>query len=82
MKFDDIECLKVTFIKTLGYSIVVLATIAKVPQIINIIKAGSTYGLSMFSIFVESVGFVLTVGYSYHYGNPFATYGELVFLFI
>jgi len=82
MEFDDIECLKVTFIKTLGYAIVVLATVGKVPQIVNILKAGSTDGLSMFSIFVESVGYVLTVGYNYHSGYPFGTYGELFFLFL
>jgi len=82
MNFNDIECLKVTFIKALGYAIVVLGTIAKVPQVINILRAGSTDGLSMFSIFVESMGYVLTVGYNYHFGYSFNNYGELVFLFI
>lgn len=78
----DMNCLKVSCIRCLGYIIVVLSTIAKVPQIVNIVKAKSTGGLSMTSILVESIGYSLMVGYNMHYNYPFSTYGELVFLLI
>ena len=57
------ECLQVVVVKTLGYAVVCLAPVAKVPQIVNVIKGG-VQGLSFTSLFVESVGYTLMVGYN------------------
>ena len=81
MSFSS-ECLKKSLIKSLGYSIVILGSIAKVPLMLNIMKAGSTSGLSMFGLFIESFGCSLMIGYNVHNNNEFNIYGELVFLLL
>jgi len=82
LKNFDMECLKFVFSKLLGYSIVFASSIVKVPQVINIVRAGSTEGLTELVLYMESIGYVLGVLYPMHYGQPFSTYGESLFIAI
>lgn len=51
----DLPCLKISFSKLLGLAIVLLAPMAKIPQIINIVKGSSVKGLSYQSLFIEVI---------------------------
>jgi len=78
----DIKCLKFVFSKLLGYGIVFASAILKVPQILNIIRAKSTAGLNELVLYMEMLGYMVSMLYSMHYGMPFSTYGESVFITI
>ena len=79
-KIFDMQCFKTVFAKMLGYGIITSSTIVKVPQIINIIKAGDTKGLSELVLYMEVLGYMISMFYPYHYGQPFSSYGECVFI--
>jgi mannose-P-dolichol utilization defect protein 1 len=63
-------------------SMVVLAGAlgVKLPQIVNILRSGSTRGLSPSMYVLECVGYTMTVIYNLRHAYPFSTYGESVFL--
>ena len=65
----------------LGYGIVVGSAGVKMPQIYNIVKAGSVHGLSGTSLLVEWASSVATLSYYLPLGYPFSTWGENFFLF-
>eukprot|EP00826_Nyctotherus_ovalis_P017746 TRINITY_DN15241_c0_g2_i2.p1 TRINITY_DN15241_c0_g2~~TRINITY_DN15241_c0_g2_i2.p1 ORF type:complete len:188 (+),score=34.68 TRINITY_DN15241_c0_g2_i2:190-753(+) len=81
-KTFNVQCLKLVFSKLLGYGIVFASSIVKVPQVINIVRAGNTEGLSEFMLYMESFGYILSIMYPLHYNQPFSTYGESVFIAI
>ncbi|RLM85258.1 hypothetical protein C2845_PM04G24420 [Panicum miliaceum] len=68
--------------KVLGYSIIAASTVAKLPQILKILKHGSVRGLSVASFELEVVGYTIALAYCIHKGLPFSAYGELAFLLI
>nr|KAJ3419507.1 hypothetical protein HK105_006866 [Polyrhizophydium stewartii] len=74
------DCFKLLLSKGLSLGIVVGSSILKVPQIINILAAGSAEGLSFLSVFVETVSIAITVAFNYRLHNPFSAYGENVFV--
>ena len=53
MDFADMECVKFTISKGLGFAIVVGSGILKVPQIIKIVMNGSVEGLAAISTYIE-----------------------------
>jgi len=80
LNFLDVPCLKMLIAKALGYLIILGSAIVKVPQIINIVKAGSAEGLSLMSLFADLVGITFTMAYAIHKGFPISTYGENMFM--
>lgn len=80
--FAQGECLKYTLSKLLGLLIVVLAPLSKLPQIINIVVAGSVEGLNTTAYLMETFGYLVFFVYNYRSGYPFSTYGEVLFIYI
>jgi len=62
LDISDIDCIKFTISKGIGYAIVVGAGILKIPQIIKILKNGSVEGLNNYSYYIESVVYMHTTG--------------------
>ena len=53
MDFTNVECIKFTIMKVLGYLIIAGAFIIKVPQILKIMKNKSVAGISKFLFYIE-----------------------------
>lgn len=70
------ECVSLAISKTLGIGIITAASVVKVPQIIKLVKSGSSEGLSFTSYLLETASFVITLAYNIRNGFPFSTYGE------
>lgn len=66
--------------KTLGLGILSSSSLVKLPQIISILKSGSTSGLSFFSILLETVSYLISTAYNFRKGNDFVTFGETSFV--
>ena len=64
--------------KLLSVGIIGLSLVIKVPLIINILKRGSTEGLSFGVNFSELLTCLLTAGYNFHFGYIFSTYAESI----
>ena len=77
----DPPCLKFVISKCLGYAIVAGSALVKLPQVYNIVKAGSVDGLSGSSILIEWSATVCTFAYYIALGYPFSTWGENFFIF-
>ena len=80
--FSDPTCLKFTFSKAVGVLVVGGSFIYKVPQIINIMKAGSSKGIQASAIYFESFTFLHTLVYSRHLLLDFSVYGETIFILV
>ncbi len=74
------DCLKKTIAKFVGYGIVIASSVVKLPQVVNIIRARSTEGVSDVVLHVESIGYLTSFFYPLHYSMPFSAYGESLFL--
>jgi mannose-P-dolichol utilization defect 1 len=70
------SCSSLFISKSLGYAIVVGASIVKVPQILKIVSAGSVQGLSLLAILLETYCYMILLAFSFIQGFPFSTYGE------
>lgn len=55
----DIQCMKLAFSEVLSYAIVVLAPIAKIPQITKVVSSKSVEGLSFVSFLVDVLAFFI-----------------------
>ncbi|KAJ3159979.1 hypothetical protein HDU86_001244 [Geranomyces michiganensis] len=75
-----IDCFKLLVSKCLGLGIVLGGTILKVPQILKIVSAGRTDGVSFLSYLLETAAYTISLAYNYRSGNPFSTYGEMGFI--
>ena len=64
--FSDLGCIGFTLSKLVGFAIVGGSAILKVPQIINILKAGSSEGVSSKSYYFETIVFVNTMSNARH----------------
>lgn len=56
------------------------ATIVKVPQILNVVRAGSAEGINSVSIELEVLGYFIQSTYGFLLALPFSTYGEALLL--
>lgn len=79
---SDLECVKKTVSEVLGYAIITGAFIVKVPQILNIVRSGSTTGLAPSSFYLETVAFTSTVVYSLAQGHDFNSFGEALVVLV
>jgi mannose-P-dolichol utilization defect protein 1 len=78
----DASCIQLIISKMLGYSIIVLSCILKVPQIKNMLNAKSDKGLNYISVYSEIILYLFSALYSFHYRNPISTYGENIIVLI
>ena len=62
----------------LGYGILAGSVLVKVPQLLNVLRAGSAAGLSPLSCELETLGLVIAVTYGFLMGLPFSAFGETV----
>ncbi|KAH8823489.1 hypothetical protein DL96DRAFT_1670907 [Flagelloscypha sp. PMI_526] len=80
LELSDIKCLKYGLSKGLGIGIVIGGSIMKLPQVLLIVRARSSRGLSLPSYIMESVAYAINLAYSNRNQFPFSTYGENLFL--
>ncbi|KAH9254748.1 hypothetical protein BASA82_000355 [Batrachochytrium salamandrivorans] len=80
--FLDTACLKLTLTKAVGYAIVLLSAVLKLPMIINVLKARSTIGLNTPSVALECVSQSLAVSAALKKQTPFGLWGESVIIFV
>ena len=66
------ECLKKSLVKAVGYAIVVLSSILKLPIIVNIIKNQSAIGLSASSLLIEITALSASFSQSIIKQHPFS----------
>ena len=71
-----------TFSKCIGYMIIGGSTFFKLPQVISILKAGSTEGISSWSYYFETLVFVNTLAASRHLDLPISVYGETIIIIV
>ncbi|KAI9227330.1 MAG: hypothetical protein DHS80DRAFT_17346 [Piptocephalis tieghemiana] len=76
----DVPCLKYSLSKGIGFGCVAGGAVVKVPQIIKIVQASSTRGLSQASYLMETAGSFVVLAYNVRNGFPFSTYGETIFI--
>ena len=62
----------------MGYGILAGSTLVKVPQLLNVVRAGSAEGLNPLSIELESLGLSIGTLYGFMNGLPFSAFGEVV----
>jgi len=79
LDFKDAACLKATFTTLLGYALVLGAAVVKLPQLYNVVLKGAE-GLSTLSLFIENLGFSVTIADAVQAGIPFDKYGESMFI--
>ena len=80
--YSNRDCTSLVLSKLLGMSIVLGSSLVKLPQVVTILLAGSTKGLSSFSLYAELLAYVITWSYSAFQKFPFTTWGESMFLTI
>eukprot|EP01083_Nonionella_stella_P300251 1023966_1 len=80
--FINDGCAATVISKLLGYAIICGSFALKIPQIIKIVSAKSAAGLSVLSIVIESLAFLVTTAYFYRQGYAASTYGESPIIFI
>lgn len=73
-------CLKTSISKALGYAIILGACVVKVPQIIAIVRNGSTEGISANATYLDLLGYLLQSAYHLILGSPFSAYGETLII--
>ncbi|KAI8070626.1 uncharacterized protein B0P05DRAFT_474329 [Gilbertella persicaria] len=82
LNIKDIDCIKYAISKGLGLGIVLGGSIVKVPQILTILRNKSAQGLSLTSYLLETLSYFITLSYNLRQGNPFSTFGEIMFICI
>lgn len=78
---DDYAAVWNFFTKFLSYGIVVGSSTLKVPQILKILKSGSASGISLLSILVELLAYVISLSWGIRQRLPFSDYGENAIIF-
>ena len=73
-------CIQIFLMKVWSYIIIAMSALMRFPQIVKSIQKKTTKGLSQFSVFAELFGFSVNLFYNVHYGYPFTTYGNMIFL--
>ncbi|KAL4962148.1 putative monosaccharide-P-dolichol utilization protein [Aspergillus stella-maris] len=74
------ECTSLAISKALGIGIVGASGIVKVPQILKLIRSGSSSGVSFVSYALETASLLITLSYGVRSQFPFSTYGESAFI--
>lgn len=74
--FANVECLKATVSKLLGYAIITGSLILKLPQILKILAAKDVTGLTPASFYMEVLLYVSSTIYNVLRGYPVSAWGE------
>ncbi|KAI9473647.1 MAG: hypothetical protein EXX96DRAFT_596717 [Benjaminiella poitrasii] len=82
LNIGDKDCIKYVISKGLGFGIVLGGSIVKIPQILTILRNKSAQGLSFTSYIMETLSYFITLAYNLRQGNPFSTFGEIMFICI
>ncbi|KAL4899793.1 hypothetical protein BDW74DRAFT_163004 [Aspergillus multicolor] len=77
---ENPECTSLAISKALGIGIVGASGIVKVPQILKLIRSGSSAGVSFVSYALETASLLITLSYGVRNQFPFSTYGESAFI--
>lgn len=77
---NDQTCLKLFMIKTLGYGIIALGSIVKLPQVLKILSAKSGAGISLFGVILELLAITFNGSYSFRKSFPLSAWGECIAL--
>ncbi len=80
MLFQERVCLRAAISRILGVGIVFGAGLIKLPQIYNVISAGSVAGLSTASFLIDTFGYTYNLAAHYRQHYPLSTYGDFVVL--
>ena len=78
----DTSCIKFSLSKLVGLLIVIGSCFLKLPQIIKILEAGSSEGISASSYYFSSLILLNTASYSQHLALSMSVYGEAVSILI
>lgn len=65
-----------------SFGVMAGAAIVKIPQIVNVVRAGSARGLSLPSLYLETLATLAGTIYNLLAGNPFRSYGETALILI
>lgn len=79
---SDEKCLKLYVVKLLGYGIIVLGSVVKLPQVLKIFGAKSGAGLSIFGVLLELLAITFNSCYSLRNNFPISAWGESIALAI
>ncbi|MCJ1313761.1 hypothetical protein MMC25_007441 [Agyrium rufum] len=80
LELQNTECLSLAVSKVAGIGILTLSSIVKIPQILLIVRSGSAQGVSLASIVLETLAYIVSLAYNYRSGWPFSTYGETLMI--
>lgn len=75
-------CIKLFVSKAISMGIISLSFTLKVPQIKNMVAAGSSKGVDMTALYLEILSYILSAGYNVAVGSPLSTYGELLIILV
>lgn len=67
--------------KILSLGVVAGSCVGKLPQVLDVWRAGSAEGISRMSIWTETVSMGVTLAYNMVLGTPLSTYAEVAILF-
>lgn len=81
-RFYTNGCFNQIISKGLGYAIVAGSMMVKVPQILNMVKASSSEGISSTSNLLDLIMVGATLGYGFILNLPFASYGDALFVYV
>lgn len=79
--FLNVDCLKMTISKGLGYGILAGSMLLRVPQILKIVQAQSAQGISIISEVLTLIAIFGTMAYGFHNQFSIAAYGDSYFLY-
>lgn len=79
---NERACMRAAISRVLGLGIMVGASLIKLPQIYNVLAAGSVAGLSITSFHIDVFGYTYNLAAHYRAGYPISTYGDFVVLMV
>jgi mannose-P-dolichol utilization defect 1 len=75
-------CLKSTLSLVIGFGVVFMAGIIKLPQVAAIVSAQSATGISIATLLLETFGYAYNLAAHYRLGYPVSTYGDFFMLLV
>ena len=76
--FFNAECSQQLVSKLIGYVILCISLVVKIPQILKIYRAKSGKGINVSTQAIEAIGFSSLFSYSYVSGYPFSVFGDTI----
>ncbi|XP_050530394.1 mannose-P-dolichol utilization defect 1 protein homolog [Daktulosphaira vitifoliae] len=82
LNFFDVECLKTSASKGLGFGIVGGSLLVKLPQVLKVWNSKSAKGISLVNVSMDLFAVTTNVVYSYASNFPFSAWGDSFFILI